>query len=87
MKNVDTEETSLRRQAEEKEVKAKRYNLVLPLGLYEELYIVAEKQHVSVLDVLKRFIRIGLAITTLSQSPNTRLVIHEGDKERELIFL
>src|SRR5712692_2010010 len=55
----------------------KRYNLVLPSHLYEEVQIVANEQNTSIPDLLKRFIKIGLLVTKLSESPDTALIIRE----------
>jgi hypothetical protein len=65
----------------------KRYNLVLPSHLYEEVQTVAKEQNTSIPDLLKRFIKIGLLVAKLSQSPDTTLIIHEGGRERELMFV
>jgi hypothetical protein len=65
----------------------KRYNLVLPGHLYEEVQTLADEQNTSVLDLLKRFIKIGLLVAKLSQSPDTALIIREGDREREVMFM
>lgn len=81
------EKNSLKREEQEKKIKTKRYNLMLPIGLYDQLHVLAEEQNTVVLELLKRFIKMGLAITELSQSSDARFIIREGDKERELIFL
>ncbi len=65
----------------------KRYNLVLPTHLYEEIQSLANEQDTSVLDLLKRFIKIGLLVAKLSQSPDNALIIREGGKEREVVFV
>jgi hypothetical protein len=65
----------------------KRYNLVLPSNLYEEVQAVADEQNTSIPDLLKRFIKIGLLVAKLSRSPDTTLIIREGGKERELVFI
>ncbi len=64
----------------------KRYNLVLPTHLYEEVQTLADEQKTSVLDLLRRFIKIGLLVAKLSQSPDTAFIIREGDREREVVF-
>jgi hypothetical protein len=65
----------------------KRYNLVLPRHLYEEVQTVAKEQNTSIPDLLKRFIKIGLLVAKLSQSPDTTLIIREGNREREVVFV
>lgn len=67
--------------------KVKRYNLVLPSNLFDEVQKLAEDEHVSILELLKRFIKIGLVVTKLAQSPNASLILREGDRERELVLL
>jgi len=65
----------------------KRYNLVLPNNLFDEVQSLANKENVSILELLKRFIKIGLVLTKLCQSPDASIIIREGDRERELILL
>lgn len=67
--------------------KMKRYNLVLPNSLFDEVQAMANQGNTSVLELLKRFIKIGLVVTKLYQSSDVRLIIREGDKERELVLL
>ncbi len=68
-------------------VKTKRYNLILPTSLFDQIELLADDESASILEMLKRFIKIGLMITTLAQSPDTKVIIREGDRERELVFL
>ena len=63
----------------------KRYNLVLPEALYNDVQALAKNENVSVLELLKRFIKIGLVLTKIS--PDASIIIREGGKERELILL
>jgi hypothetical protein len=74
-------------QSENQKSNMKRYNLVLPNNLYDEVQALANDENVSVLELLKRFIKIGLVVTKLNQSPNASLIIREGDRERELVFI
>jgi hypothetical protein len=87
---VDKENTKATRSTDRdvsRKPASKRYNLVLPNNLFEEVQALAEKEDTSVLDLLKRLIRIGVVIDKLSQSPDTTLIVREGDRERELMFL
>lgn len=76
-----------RQQEERGKGKVKRYNLVLPNSLFDEVQALADDENTSVLELLKRFIKIGLIVTKLSQSSNASLVLREGDRERELVLL
>jgi len=57
----------------------KRYNLVLPHTLFNEVQAMADAADTTVLDMLKRFIKIGLVLTKLCQSPDATLIVREGD--------
>ena len=64
----------------------KRYNIVLPQGLFDEIQCVADNEGVTVVDILRRFIKLGLLATWISERPDAALVIKEGDSERELLM-
>jgi len=66
---------------------AKRYNLVLPEELYRELQTLAEKRHTTVLELLRRFVKLGLLVAKAEESPDMAFILREGDKERELLLL
>ncbi len=65
----------------------KRYNLGLPEDLFNQIQGLADKKHTSVLEILKRFIKLGLLAAKLEDNPDTTLIIREGNTEREIIFL
>jgi len=63
-----------------------RYNFVLPADLYKELIRVAENRNMKVIELLRMFVKLGLWILQELESPDTKLVIKSGDKERELLI-
>lgn len=65
----------------------KRYNLVLPSELFDEVQKIADERHTTVVEVLKQFIRLGLIVDQAEKSPDTSIVIRQGDKEREIILV
>ncbi len=65
----------------------KRYNLVLPQPLFDELQSVADERHATVLEVLKQYIRLGLLVSKAEKSPDVSVVIREGERERELMLI
>ncbi len=65
----------------------KRYNLVLPQQLFDELQSVAEERHATVLEVLKQYIRLGLLVSKAEKSPDVSVVVREGERERELMLI
>ena len=60
----------------------KRYTLVLP----EELFVVvqqrADQRGTTVVDLLRRFIRLGLLVLQLEDTPDATLIIREGGTDR-----
>jgi hypothetical protein len=66
---------------------AKRYNLVLPEELYQEVQRLAEQRHTTVLELLRRFVKLGLLVAKAEESPDMAFILREGDKERELLLL
>ena len=64
----------------------KRYNLALPEDLYAELQVLAEREHTTILDLIRRSIKLGLLAIDIQNDPNAKIVIHEGGQQRELLF-
>ncbi|MGI8549652.1 MAG: Clp protease N-terminal domain-containing protein [Dehalococcoidia bacterium] len=65
----------------------KRYNLALPNDLFEAVQQLADRQDTTVLEVLRRFIRLGLFMTKLQETPGSTLIIREEDRERQLVLI
>lgn len=64
--------------------KTKRYNLKMPDELFAELKLIADKKQTPVVEMLKRFIKLGLLIES---SPNASFYVKENGKEREILLL
>jgi len=71
----------------EKTTSVKRYNLVLPEELFGEVEKIAEKRQTTVVDILRRFIKLGLLATQIEETPDSALLIREGNVERQIIFM
>ena len=67
--------------------KTKRYNMVLPQPLFDEIQRIADERHSTVLEVLKQFIRLGLLVSKAEKSLDAAVIIREGDRERELMLI
>jgi hypothetical protein len=65
----------------------KRFNLLLPQVLFDELEAVAERRHTSVVELLRRFIKLGLIADQIEMSPDAELIIREGDVERRILLI
>jgi hypothetical protein len=62
----------------------KRYTFELPAELFIEIRQVANKQHTTVVDVIRKYIKLGLAI---EKTPDNALYIREGDSLCRLMLL
>lgn len=71
----------------EKTTSVKRYNLVLPEELFNEVEKIAEKKQTTFVDILRRFIKLGLLAIQIEESPNTALLLREGNTEKQIIFM
>jgi hypothetical protein len=67
--------------------KSKRYNLVLPQPLFDELQAIADERHSTVLEVIKQFLRLGLLVSQAERSSTTAVILREGARERELMLV
>ena len=64
----------------------KRYNLALPEGIFRQVVQLAEREHTTVLEVLRRSVKLGLLVAE-AQEAGAKLVIREGTSEREIVIL
>ena len=63
-----------------------RYNLALPTALYDEVKQAADKHGVTVVDIIRKFLQIGLMVIKLQDEPGAALIIREGDSERQILI-
>jgi ATP-dependent Clp protease ATP-binding subunit ClpA len=74
-------------QWQEREKASKRYSLVLPESLFQEVQELSEREQTTVVEVMRRFIKLGLLATRIQETPDASIVIREGGRERELLIL
>jgi hypothetical protein len=65
----------------------KRINLVLPQELHAEVKKVADKNNSTVLEVLKRFIKIGLLAVEVKRAGGSLIIREPDGTEKEIIIL
>lgn len=65
----------------------KRYNLVILGSIYEKVKEFADMEGSSVAEQLHEFILLGVLIKSEKYNSNARLILREGDHERELVIL
>ena len=66
----------------------KRYNLVLPTEVYEKVKQIAEEEDTSVLELMKKFIKLGLLAVEVEKDEDSELILRgkEGDKKLMTMF-
>ena len=79
--------TQMAQERRKKKNKMKRYNLVIPDELFNEVQELADAKHTTVVELFRRFIKLGLLAAQTENSPEVSLLIREGDTEREIIML
>jgi hypothetical protein len=65
----------------------KRLNLLLPAEISEQLQDVADFWGVPMTSAVNRLLRAGLLLWEVDQSPDSAILIREGDKTERLHFL
>ena len=68
-------------------IRTKRYNLVLPEELFDEIQRVADKQQTTVVEIIRKFMKLGLLAVQVEETPGSALLIREKGVEREIILL
>lgn len=65
----------------------KRYNLVIPQELFQEVKEIADKEQTTVLEIFRRFIKLGIFVSSMQDRPDSSLILREGDSETRIVFL
>lgn len=65
----------------------KRFNLTLPEQLYQEMQRIADEQNTTVVELLRRFVKLGLLAIKLQESPDSGLIVREGNQEHKVMLL
>ncbi|MEX0762019.1 MAG: Clp protease N-terminal domain-containing protein [Dehalococcoidia bacterium] len=67
--------------------RVKRYNLALPEDLFREVEQLAEREHMTVLEVLRRSVKLGLLVAQAQETQGASFIIREGATERQIVLL
>ena len=65
----------------------KRYSLVLPEDLFTAIQALADQRQTTVVDLIRRFIKLGLIAAKIEDTPGAALIIRDGDSEQQIILL
>lgn len=64
-----------------------RYNLALPKELFDEIKDAADERGMTVVEVIRKFIKLGLIALETQDTSGSALIIREGDTERQIMML
>ena len=65
----------------------KKYQIVVPETLFEEIEKIADSRQTTVIDIIRRFLKLGILTAKIEGTPNSGLFIREDGSEREIILL
>jgi len=65
----------------------KRYNLALPEKLYTDLQTLADTEHTTVVELIRRFVKLGLTVATMEHDDTGELVLRRDGKEQVIKLL
>lgn len=66
---------------------AKRFNLVLPQEVFDEVQQIAAARHSTVVEVLRQFIRLGLLVAQAEQRDDAAFVYRQDGQERRIMLI
>lgn len=67
----------------EKKRSTKRYTFELPVEIYDQLSNTAEQNGTSVVEMLRKYIKLGL----LATQPDTVVLLRSGDSEQPVMLV
>lgn len=71
-----------------REPRLRRYQLTLPNHLFEGVEWIARRENVTLLEVLRCFVKLGLIVDEISERPDASLTIRESyGSEREVLLI
>jgi hypothetical protein len=65
----------------------KRYNLVLPEEMFNEVKRVADEQQTSMVEVIRKFIKLGLMVFEMQETAEITLFVKKRGEEQKIILL
>jgi hypothetical protein len=65
----------------------RRFNVGLPEPLAQELQRVADENGTTVVELLRRFTKLGLLAIRLQQLPDAGLIVRECGEEQKIMLL
>lgn len=64
-------------------VEKKRYTFELPIEIYDQLAELADQNGISVVEMLRKYIKLGL----LATQPNTTVLLRIGETDQPIMLV
>jgi ATP-dependent Clp protease ATP-binding subunit ClpA len=71
----------------ERERSGRRYSLVLSEDLFTQVERLADEEGTTVVELLRRFTKLGLLATDIQRTPGATLLIRDAAGERQIVLL
>jgi len=84
---MNTSNAVVRTKGAKRKKETKRYNVVLPAELIDQLQEIADQNHTSVLELIKRFIKLGLLVVRAETTPDLEFLVRERGVEKRVMLL
>jgi hypothetical protein len=65
----------------------KRYNVIMPNKMHEELSDVAMTESMTVVELIRRFIKLGLLAYRLQNKSGSALIIEEDGVQTKIVLM
>jgi len=69
------------------EKKIRRYSLLLPDPIYEQIDDIAKEKGSTMAEMIRRFIALGLLAIEAEKDPGSEFMLRTGEKTRAIILL
>ena len=64
----------------------KRYNMIIPEDLYNEVERLAEEKHTSMIELFRNFIKFGLVVNRLNDE-GAELIIRKNGEDKHIVLM
>lgn len=63
----------------------KRYNMVIPTELYNDVEALANSKHIAVIELLRNFIKFGMTISKLNDE-GAEIIVRQNGVDKQILI-
>lgn len=64
----------------------KRYNMVIPTELYNEVEVLANSKQIAVIELLRNFIKLGLLLNKLNDE-GAEIIVRQNETDKHILII